>query len=117
MEYKDIDNYCDRGISPNASNYLTSPFDGLCLQVIHFPSVLRNPYFFQKFFYQLQASLRRFSPWEEILYTTVYIIISVAAVIGNGLVILAVVRKKSMRTNRNVLILNLALSNLVSEDF
>uniref|UniRef100_A0A1I7TWH6 G_PROTEIN_RECEP_F1_2 domain-containing protein n=2 Tax=Caenorhabditis tropicalis TaxID=1561998 RepID=A0A1I7TWH6_9PELO len=98
MEVKDIDNYCDRGIHPNASNYLTAPFDGLCLQ---------------KFFYQLQASLRRFSQWEEVLYTTVYIIISVAAVIGNGLVILAVVRKKAMRTNRNVLILNLALCNLI----
>ncbi|CCD63510.1 putative G-protein coupled receptor npr-8 [Caenorhabditis elegans] len=98
MEVKDIDNYCDRGISPNASNYLTYPFDGLCLQ---------------KFFYQLQTSLRRFTPYEEIIYTTVYIIISVAAVIGNGLVIMAVVRKKTMRTNRNVLILNLALSNLI----
>lgn len=72
---------------------------------------------FQKFFYQLQTSLRRFTPYEEIIYTTVYIIISVAAVIGNGLVIMAVVRKKTMRTNRNVLILNLALSNLVSKTF
>ncbi|KAF1748292.1 hypothetical protein GCK72_024759 [Caenorhabditis remanei] len=98
MEVKDIDNYCDRGIHPNSSNYLTAPFDGLCLQ---------------KFFYQLQASLRRFSQWEEVLYTTVYIVISIAAVIGNGLVILAVIRKKAMRTNRNVLILNLALSNLI----
>ncbi|CAB3399813.1 unnamed protein product [Caenorhabditis bovis] len=98
MEVKDIDKYCPRGISPNASNYITHPFNGTCLQ---------------KFFSQLQTSLRRFNQWEEILYTTVYIIISVAAVIGNGLVILAVVRKKSMRTNRNVLILNLALSNLI----
>ncbi|EGT53026.1 hypothetical protein CAEBREN_09467 [Caenorhabditis brenneri] len=98
MEVKDIDTYCKRGISPNASNYLTAPFDGVCLQ---------------KFFYQLQASLRRFSQWEEIVYTLIYIAISVSAVIGNGLVILAVVRKKAMRTNRNVLILNLALSNLI----
>ncbi|PIC19062.1 hypothetical protein B9Z55_024738 [Caenorhabditis nigoni] len=98
MEVKDIDKYCPRGIHPNASNFLTAPFDGLCLQ---------------EFFSQLQGSLRRFSSWEEVLYTTVYIIISVTAVIGNGLVILAVIRKKAMRTNRNVLILNLALSNLI----
>ncbi|VDM74331.1 unnamed protein product [Strongylus vulgaris] len=68
---------------------------------------------FQVFFYQLQTSLRRFNEWEEIVYTTIYVIISILAVIGNGLVIMAVLWKKAMRTNRNVLILNLALSNLV----
>uniref|UniRef100_A0A914RGI1 G-protein coupled receptors family 1 profile domain-containing protein n=1 Tax=Parascaris equorum TaxID=6256 RepID=A0A914RGI1_PAREQ len=40
-------------------------------------------------------------------------VISVLAVIGNGVVILAVIRKREMRTNRNVLIVNLALSNLM----
>uniref|UniRef100_A0A8R1HZ18 G_PROTEIN_RECEP_F1_2 domain-containing protein n=1 Tax=Caenorhabditis japonica TaxID=281687 RepID=A0A8R1HZ18_CAEJA len=116
MEHNDIDKYCDRGINESSPHYETHPFDGLCLQVCAYNILNRfnfNSCLFQKFFYQLQASLRRFSPWEEVLYTTVYIIISVAAVIGNGLVILAVVRKKSMRTNRNVLILNLALSNLI----
>ncbi|CAI5453958.1 unnamed protein product [Caenorhabditis angaria] len=98
MEFKDIERYCPRYIPYNSSDYETVAFNGTCLQ---------------GFFTSLQTSLRRFNQWEEILYTTVYIIISVAAVIGNGLVILAVVRKKSMRTNRNVLILNLAFSNLI----
>ncbi|CAD6189444.1 unnamed protein product [Caenorhabditis auriculariae] len=100
MNVEDIDKYCPRGISRNDSEqiYMSTPFNDKCLQT---------------FFQRLQTSLRRFNPWEEILYTTVYIIISVLAVIGNGLVILAVVRKKTMRTNRNVLILNLAFSNLI----
>ncbi|VDM58697.1 unnamed protein product [Angiostrongylus costaricensis] len=65
------------------------------------------------FFEQLQTFLRRFNEWEQIAYTSVYVIISILALIGNGLVILVVLWKREMRTNRNVLIVNLALSNLV----
>jgi neuropeptide Y receptor len=61
----------------------------------------------------MNLHLRRYSEWEEMLYTTLYVIISLFALVGNGVVILAVIRKKEMRTNRNVLIVNLALSNLM----
>ncbi|KAK6760496.1 hypothetical protein RB195_021820 [Necator americanus] len=101
MNIEDLDKYCNRSLDRNAiseSDYRSAPFDDYCLQV---------------FFYQLQTSLRRFNEWEEIVYTTIYVIISILALIGNGLVIMAVLWKRAMRTNRNVLILNLALSNLV----
>ncbi|CAJ0609267.1 unnamed protein product [Cylicocyclus nassatus] len=101
MNIEDLDKYCNRSLNRDAlteAEYRSAPFDDYCLQV---------------FFYQLQTSLRRFNEWEEIVYTTIYVIISILAVIGNGLVIIAVLWKKAMRTNRNVLILNLALSNLV----
>ena len=61
----------------------------------------------------MNLHLRKFSQWESTVYTIIYIIISLFALIGNGVVILAVIRKKEMRTNRNVLIVNLALSNLM----
>lgn len=61
----------------------------------------------------MNTHLRPFSEWESTLYTTIYAIISIFALVGNGVVILAVIRKKDMRTNRNVLIVNLALSNLM----
>ncbi|RCN31266.1 hypothetical protein ANCCAN_22948 [Ancylostoma caninum] len=101
MNIEDLDKYCNRSLDRNTISdaaYRAAPFDDYCLQV---------------FFYQLQTSLRRFNEWEEIVYTTIYVIISILAVIGNGLVIMAVLWKRAMRTNRNVLILNLALSNLV----
>ncbi|EYC20065.1 hypothetical protein Y032_0023g849 [Ancylostoma ceylanicum] len=101
MDIEDLDKYCNRSLDRNTISeaaYRAAPFDDYCLQV---------------FFYQLQTSLRRFNEWEEIVYTTIYVIISILAVIGNGLVIMAVLWKRAMRTNRNVLILNLALSNLV----
>lgn len=41
---------------------------------------------FQNFFTQLTNSLRRFNRWEEIIYTIIYVIISILAIIGNGLV-------------------------------
>ncbi|CAJ0945181.1 unnamed protein product, partial [Mesorhabditis belari] len=98
MEIGDIDKYCPRHVSPNDSHYRTAPFSHSCLTEI---------------FDELKRSLRRYSQLEAVTYTTIYIIISILAVIGNGLVIYVICRKKSMRTNRNVLILNLALSNLV----
>lgn len=61
----------------------------------------------------MNVHLKRYNNIEEMLYTTLYILISLFAIIGNGVVILAVIRRKEMRTNRNVLIVNLALSNLM----
>ncbi|CAJ0584038.1 unnamed protein product, partial [Mesorhabditis spiculigera] len=98
MDLSDLEQFCPRSIGPDDPYYNTTPFNHACLT---------------NFLNELQGSLRRYSPWEAIAYTSVYVIISVLAVIGNGLVILAICRKKSMRTNRNVLILNLAISNLI----
>ncbi|KAH7732127.1 Protein NPR-8 b, partial [Aphelenchoides avenae] len=97
----EIDRLCPRGlniteVSPEV--WTTYPFDAQCLT---------------EFFQRMNMHLRRYSDWEEMLYTTLYVIISLFALIGNGVVILAVIRKKEMRTNRNVLIVNLALSNLM----
>uniref|UniRef100_A0A7E4W6J7 G_PROTEIN_RECEP_F1_2 domain-containing protein n=1 Tax=Panagrellus redivivus TaxID=6233 RepID=A0A7E4W6J7_PANRE len=94
MEIDEIDQNCPRG--ENATK--DTPFNGTCLE---------------DFFNNMNLQLRRFSEWESTLYTVIYIIVSLFALIGNGVVILAVIRKKEMRTNRNVLIVNLALSNLM----
>ncbi|KAE9413498.1 hypothetical protein Angca_006916, partial [Angiostrongylus cantonensis] len=101
MKVEELDKYCNRSINRNSVSeeiYKSAPFDGRCLQM---------------FFEQLQTFLRRFNEWEQIVYTSIYVIISILALIGNGLVILVVLWKREMRTNRNVLIVNLALSNLV----
>uniref|UniRef100_A0A914V575 G-protein coupled receptors family 1 profile domain-containing protein n=1 Tax=Plectus sambesii TaxID=2011161 RepID=A0A914V575_9BILA len=99
-EVEVIDHHCPRMLnrsSMNDSEWERMPFDNGCLQ---------------KMFLELRSHLKRYSDWEEAVYTTVYAIISILAVIGNGLVIFAILRKREMRTNRNVFILNLALSNL-----
>uniref|UniRef100_A0A915D9L0 G-protein coupled receptors family 1 profile domain-containing protein n=1 Tax=Ditylenchus dipsaci TaxID=166011 RepID=A0A915D9L0_9BILA len=86
MSINDIDRQCPRGLNESEVStqvWMAAPFQDECLR------------------------------WEEMLYTTLYFIISIFALVGNGVVILAVIRKKEMRTNRNVLIVNLALSNLV----
>ncbi|VDM24143.1 unnamed protein product [Toxocara canis] len=105
MTIDDIDAQCPRGIDKtqvSANEWRKAPFSDQCLQLL-----------LQHFFRSMNSFLRRYSEWEEIVYTAIYIIISVLAVIGNGVVILAVIRKREMRTNRNVLIVNLALSNLM----
>ncbi|KAL3112754.1 hypothetical protein niasHT_019728 [Heterodera trifolii] len=78
--------------------WLNQPFDDNCIR---------------SFFLGLSAQLRRYEPWEEWFYTVMYTLISALALLGNGMVILAVIRKRGMRTARNVLIVNLALSNLM----
>ncbi|KAJ1363714.1 hypothetical protein KIN20_023635 [Parelaphostrongylus tenuis] len=103
MDVEELDRYCNRSLNRDLvseDTYKDAPFDGQCLQM---------------FFDQLQTFLRRFNEWEQIVYTSVYVIISILALIGNGLVILVVLWKREMRTNRNVLIANLALSNLITE--
>ncbi|PAV62579.1 hypothetical protein WR25_11368 [Diploscapter pachys] len=101
MEPDQLDKYCSRGLNRSElieEEYRLAPFNDSCLE---------------NFFTQLTNSLRRFNRWEEIIYTIIYVIISILAIIGNGLVVWVVLRKKAMRTNRNVLILNLALANLM----
>ncbi|KAE9553873.1 hypothetical protein FO519_002914 [Halicephalobus sp. NKZ332] len=101
MDLADIDKRCSRGLdraTVTEEEWLQKPFSAYCLQ---------------KFFNEMNLHLRKFSEWESTLYTIIYVIISLFALIGNGVVILAVIRKKEMRTNRNVLIVNLALSNLM----
>ncbi|GMR61224.1 hypothetical protein PMAYCL1PPCAC_31419 [Pristionchus mayeri] len=101
MNEEDIERLCPR-LPPNSSldDYNTTrlPFNSTCLE---------------GFFEHLTSQLRKYSDWEETAFTCIYAVISFLAVIGNGLVILAVMRKKAMRTSRNVLIVNLALSNLI----
>uniref|UniRef100_A0AC34Q1T9 G-protein coupled receptors family 1 profile domain-containing protein n=1 Tax=Panagrolaimus sp. JU765 TaxID=591449 RepID=A0AC34Q1T9_9BILA len=101
MELADIDKRCPRGLNQSAVSahvWQTEPFSANCLRT---------------FFNDMNLHLRRFSELESTIYTTIYVIISLFALIGNGVVILAVIRKKEMRTNRNVLIVNLAASNLM----
>uniref|UniRef100_A0A914YRU1 G-protein coupled receptors family 1 profile domain-containing protein n=1 Tax=Panagrolaimus superbus TaxID=310955 RepID=A0A914YRU1_9BILA len=100
MDLKEIDKRCSRGLKSNITKeaWENEPFSDKCLQ---------------NFFNEMNIHLRPFSEWESTLYTTIYAIISIFAIVGNGVVILAVIRKKDMRTNRNVLIVNLALSNLM----
>ncbi|KAI1732080.1 7 transmembrane receptor (rhodopsin family) domain-containing protein [Ditylenchus destructor] len=97
----EIDRQCPRGLDSMQSSddvWHNTPFSDECLR---------------DFFLRMNAHLKRYYPWEEMLYTALYFAISFFALVGNGVVILAVIRKKEMRTNRNVLIVNLALSNLV----
>ncbi|KAF7635885.1 G_PROTEIN_RECEP_F1_2 domain-containing protein [Meloidogyne graminicola] len=99
LSIEDIDRQCPRSVYPNDTiNWQLSPFDDGCLK---------------SFFHKLTSHLRRYYVWETALYTSFYVLISICAIIGNGLVIIAVVRKPAMRTARNVLIVNLALSNLM----
>ncbi|CAK5088967.1 unnamed protein product [Meloidogyne enterolobii] len=99
LSVEDINRQCPRAVNPNdTNNWETFPFDDNCLK---------------SFFHKLTAHLRRYYIWETAVYTSFYVLISICAIIGNGLVILAVVRKPAMRTARNVLIVNLALSNLM----
>ena len=51
--------------------------------------------------------------WEAILKIAIYSIIMITAIIGNVLIILVVVRNKSMRTTTNFYIVNLAVSDLL----
>ena len=51
--------------------------------------------------------------WEAILKIAIYSIIMITAIIGNFLIILVVVRNKSMRTTTNFYIVNLAVSDLL----
>uniref|UniRef100_A0A914I746 G-protein coupled receptors family 1 profile domain-containing protein n=1 Tax=Globodera rostochiensis TaxID=31243 RepID=A0A914I746_GLORO len=85
-------------IAEDQQRWLSHPFDDNCIR---------------SFFLGLSAQLRRYEPWEEWFYTAMYALISALALIGNGMVILSVIRKRSMRTARNVFIVNLALSNLM----
>nr|CAD2174638.1 unnamed protein product [Meloidogyne enterolobii] len=86
LSVEDINRQCPRAVNPNdTNNWETFPFDDNCLK---------------SFFHKLTAHLRRYYIWETAVYTSFY-------------VILAVVRKPAMRTARNVLIVNLALSNLM----
>ncbi|KAI6235227.1 putative G-protein coupled receptor C56G3.1 [Aphelenchoides besseyi] len=97
----DVDNQCPRGVNysdVSESEWLSTPFDDVCLR---------------RFFQRMNAHLRRYNRWEELVITALYVIICLLALIGNGLVIIAVIRKKEMRTNRNVLIVNLAISNFL----
>ncbi|CAD5215820.1 unnamed protein product [Bursaphelenchus okinawaensis] len=101
MSVEDIDRRCPRGLNSsmlNDTSWKLAPFDDVCLNT---------------FFQRMNAHLRKYNEWEEMLYTFLYFLISFFALVGNGVVILAVIRKKEMRTNRNVLIVNLALSNLM----
>ncbi|CAD5221781.1 unnamed protein product [Bursaphelenchus xylophilus] len=101
MSIDDIDRRCPRGINASLvsdTSWQLAPFDDACLNT---------------FFQRMNAHLRKYNEWEEMLYTFLYFLISFFALVGNGVVILAVIRKKEMRTNRNVLIVNLALSNLM----
>lgn len=73
-EVEVIDHHCPRKINRslvNSTEWERTPFDNECLQ---------------NMFLQLRVHLKRYSDWEEAVYTTVYAIISVLAVIGNGLV-------------------------------
>jgi hypothetical protein len=75
-----VDHHCPRGLNRstvNESEWEQTPFDNACLQAM---------------FLALRDHLKRYSDWEEAVYTTVYAIISVLAVIGNGLVSRSVVK-------------------------
>lgn len=45
------------------------------------------------FIQRINTHLRRYYHWEEMLYTTLYFIISISAVIGNGVVIIFLSKK------------------------
>ncbi|MFH4979110.1 hypothetical protein AB6A40_005819 [Gnathostoma spinigerum] len=97
----EIDLRCPRDLDKDSisqQEWELSPFNKECLA---------------HYFSMMESYLRRYSDWEVALYTAVYVLISACAVLGNGIVILAFLRKREMRTNRNVLIVNLALSNLM----
>ncbi|KAK0397575.1 hypothetical protein QR680_002177 [Steinernema hermaphroditum] len=101
LSIDDIDDQCPRGLNKTTTPpevWRSHPFNDTCLRSM---------------FLLMDQHMRRYSEGEEFLYTTIYVVLSFLAVIGNGVVILAVIRKKEMRTNRNVLIVNLALSNLM----
>jgi len=100
-----IEKHCPRHLNittidtkAKQEQWLAAPFNDSCLNEI---------------FRHMSAQLKRYNEWEETLYTALYMLISLLAIVGNGMVVLAVIRKKAMRTNRNVFIVNLALSNLM----
>ena len=69
----------------------------------------------REIFAELMGAWVRDSPIPEVeerTYDVLYILTSLLAVFGNGLVIYVVLRNPVMRTSRNVLITNLALSNM-----
>src|SRR4051812_23062654 len=99
-----VDKLCPRSLdvslidtTTKREQWLTAPFNDSCLLEI---------------FNRMSAQLQRYYGWEELLYTGLYVLTSLLAIVGNGIVVLAVARNRKMRTNRNILIVNLALSNL-----
>ncbi|KAI6215260.1 putative G-protein coupled receptor C56G3.1 [Aphelenchoides besseyi] len=70
----DVDNQCPRGVNysdVSESEWLSTPFDDVCLR---------------RFFQRMNAHLRRYNRWEELVITALYVIICLLALIGNGLV-------------------------------
>uniref|UniRef100_A0A915A4R4 Uncharacterized protein n=1 Tax=Parascaris univalens TaxID=6257 RepID=A0A915A4R4_PARUN len=57
----------DKSVVP-VNEWRKAPFNDLCLQ---------------QFFQSMDLLLRRYSEWEEVIYTAIYMVISVLAVIGN----------------------------------
>lgn len=54
-----------------------------------------------------------FKPTEIIMFTVAYSMVTAMGLVGNGLVIYVVLRKREMRTTRNVFITNLAIANFL----
>lgn len=61
----------------------------------------------------IREPTKPFNVWESHLISAVFVLISILGLFGNGLVIFAVLRRKEMRTNRNLLIMNLAVADFL----
>ena len=110
LQYCDIHRNVPRYNDSEQDNFTHSPINAS----LPFEPVF-NPDCMNQIFsvFTKEISNNGITPMQSALYSTIYALLTILGLGGNGLIILAVLRRRQMRRSRNFLIANLALSNFL----